>query len=422
MAKNEALQRMRTYLYALLEEGDLREKPEVKEAIQMALESADPEWVPDVSNWVRIHRIGLHEENQPEEPLFQEPSPEHVRGDIFVGTTPQSSYPVWLPLKSFGQQGHVLFAGTTGTGKSTLLNFLSLQLMEHVPVTIYDAIDQAAPVLLPHAPTEKLGVIDYGDYRRNLFTGPPGMSQLDWIRRAANHLIDGLDIEPLTMNVLIQLCEEIVREGQFATIPRILEKLNQPGHRSSSYRALQNRLLTLMIAGPEVFSCERGFDLGEMFRRSLIFNLKGTNEQIRRLIYYDHHAYLTHSRSVLARWKLKNVFVFHEAASLVSRGAMGKSPLGEPFFLSMVREARNYGIGFVFADQVPHFEHTVIRSNIGTKGIFRLEDEAAVQVFKTSLGLGDPQKNAIMNLPGRSMVLRRPDIPFAFLVKVPQLY
>jgi len=160
--------------------------------------------------------------------------------------------------------------------------------MERVPVMVYDTLDQTAPLLVPHLPAEKLNVLDFRDYRRNILTGPPGMSQLDWIRAAVHHLMESLDIQPVTMNVLVRLCEEIVADGQIATLPRLLKRLERPGHQTPPHRALQNRLLAILMTDQQVFGCERGFDLGQIFRRSCVFNLKGATPQLRKLIYYDH--------------------------------------------------------------------------------------------------------------------------------------
>jgi DNA helicase HerA-like ATPase len=88
----------------------------------------------------------------------------------------------------------------------------------------------------------------------------------------------------------------------------------------------------------------------------------------------------------------------------------------------MMREARNYGVGFLFADQVPQREHTTVRSNLGTKLLFRLEDPAALESFKAGMGLNQQQQNLILNLPDRHLVMRRPDTPFPFQVKVQRLF
>ena len=75
----------------------------------------------------------------------------------------------------------------------------------------------------------------------------------------------------------------------------------------------------------------------------------------------------------------------------------------------------------IIADQSPQLQHEVIRSNIGTKIIFRLGGSAA-DSFKTELGLSEQHRTEIMNLPDHVAVLKRPDIPFPFLARVPNFY
>jgi hypothetical protein len=79
-------------------------------------------------------------------------------------------------------------------------------------------------------------------------------------------------------------------------------------------------------------------------------------------------------------------------------------------------------MGFVFADQVPQAQHEVVRSNIGTKGLFRLGDEAAVNAFKALMQLNERQRAAILTMPDRFLLLSRPDIPFPFVTRVPDVY
>jgi hypothetical protein len=410
---------MRHYLWNLLEEGMFHDDPEVADLVRVALRSPDPEWISDLYEWISIQGF-KRKEPMEEQASFREPREDQLRGQILVGTT-TSGHPVKLPLESFGRRGHTLITGATGTGKSTLLNFVFLQLADEVPVTAYDSLNQSARVLVPYLPAEKLGVLDFKDYRRNVLVGAEGTDQLEYLRAAKYHLMDGLGIEPVTMKVLLQICEEIIQVHQVATIPRILKKLDQPGYRSSSHKALQNRLVDLTLSGDGVFTGERGIDLGEFFSKSMIFNLKNASVDARRLILHDHYFYLTRTRRVAARWKLRNVFLFHEAASLVGK-AIGSGSGREPYFHTMMREARNYGVGFLFADQVPQREHTTVRSNLGTKLLFRLEDPAALESFKAGMGLRQQQQNLILNLPDRHLVMRRPDIPFPFQVKVQRLF
>lgn len=155
---------------------------------------------------------------------------------------------------------------------------------------------------------------------------------------------------------------------------------------------------------------------------NVVLSLKSANALARRLILYDHYSYLTHSRPVLTQWRLRHVFLFHEAANFISRDALGNNPLGEPVLLTMLREARNHGIGFCFATQEAESIHHVIDATIGTYLILRLEREKSVDRFRRALALTDEQRHAILNLPPRHVVVRRNDLAKPFLVRIPNLF
>ena len=175
-----------------------------------------------------------------------------------------------------------------------------------------------------------------------------------------------------------------------------------------------NRLLPLVMSGHSVFDCERGFDMSRFFSPSCILNLKQAPKSVRKLICNDHYFYLTRTMRSLDTWKLKMVFVYHEAGNMLN-GA-------DDFTLGMIGEARNYGIGFCFADQAPQLQQPEVRSNIGTKLLLRLEDPACLEGFRIGMGLKDEHRNFILNMPDRIGVLRRPDVPFPFVVRVPNLF
>ena len=414
----QTLQHMRNYLWNLLQTGDFHERPGVLATVEMALKSTEQDWILDVFNWARIQDIPARQEQaQGNEEIWREPPAESLRGEVFIGHTIASGHQVWIPRESFGYRGHLAAYGASGTGKSSLLNFICTQLISaDIPTLTFDSLNQSAVVRVPTAPAGKLLLVDYPDYRCNFLCG--SQDQIQWIRSASDHLMDSLDIELVTMNLLIRMCEEIVRSGDIAAVPSLLAELEKPQHRSMSHRALRNRLLPLVIGGQRVFDCEAGFDLRQMLARSVILNLKGTPLSHRKLIINDLYFYFNQTREILPKWKLRNVFFIHEAGSLISRAISNDSS----YMLRIICEARNYGIGLVLADQTPHLEHPAIKSNIGTRCIFRLEDQTGVEMFKVSLGLNEKQRHSIMNLPDRHMILRRPDIPFPFLVRVPSLF
>jgi DNA helicase HerA-like ATPase len=225
--------------------------------------------------------------------------------------------------------------------------------------------------------------------------------------------MDSLLLSPVGMNYLHSLCQSIVSGGEVASIPSVLRRSEERQFRSQSSKALQNRLLPLVNKGGAVFYCERGLDLDKFFSRSSILNLKDVSGLIRRLIVNDQYFWLTRTQEALTTWHLRKVFIIHEAREILSRPS--------EFLLNAVAQARNFGIGFVFATQTPQVIDPIVRSNIGTKILFRLEDFESVAPFRAAFNLNQEQVNFVLNMPNRTMLVRRPDIPYPFLVRVPDL-
>lgn len=251
--------------------------------------------------------------------------------------------------------------------------------MRRAPIVVFDNLNQSAPMLIPFANSDQLLVVDFRDYRRNFLLGPKHVDQLQWIRAASVHLVDSLALEPVQMNALLAVCEELVNGGHIVSVPAILERIH--GTKNPTLRSIENRLLPLVMTGLEVFRCERGFDIEKMLENSAILYLKDAAPLVRKLIINDLYFYRTQTSKVRADWRLQRVLFFHESASLISRMATAKTARSEPFVFNMVREARNYLIGLVFADQTPQFEHTVIRSNIGTRLVFRLDSLRLKRIY-----------------------------------------
>lgn len=125
----------------------------------------------------------------------------------------------------------------------------------HAAYTVYDTLDQVAPVLVPHAPPDELRLIDFADYRRNPFLGPPGLSQPEWLQACAQPLMEALSLQPPSFNLLLDDVAKISEGGRIATVPRVSEWLDSTAKRSSAASSLQNRLCSLQV-GTEAFSCE----------------------------------------------------------------------------------------------------------------------------------------------------------------------
>ena len=314
---------MRQHLRRVRESGALDEFPGVDQALSLALQSGEQEWIPTIFNLLQTQEdmFGIGGEQQEEKTaIFQEPNPSQCRGDIHLGCTIPSRHEIFAPLECFGNQGQEGVYGGIGSGKSTLLNYQAVQLIQKgIPVTIYDVLDQCSKPLLSVVPKEKLGVVAFRDYQRNNCNGPKGFNPLTWIEAVEDHLSEGLELEGPSFDSLVEIAEDIDGEQQVVCFRNMLRKLQQKKRRSPTEGTVYRRLKALRTKAPGLL-VEEGFDLDKFCSRSMILELKQASSRLRTLTYGDHFGWFNHSAPTLNRWELRRVLMFHESTVLLSRG------------------------------------------------------------------------------------------------------
>ena len=311
--RNFALERERNYLRTVLVDGDLRNHPEIKEMIELALDSSDPKTVSQIAPWIRIQRLNRREEREEKQQLFHEPKATQLKGDIFLGGTFYNRYPTFVLREAFGGDGHFQVGGTSGSGKSILADYLTIQLSAlGIPTLVIDQTGQRSEIILRNL-TDAFHC-DFDSYQRNFLMGPKNKTQHQWLQVAGTHLKDVLDLEPMMWRTILRKSEEILREGQIVNIPRLIQKLNS---RDMSERGLLNRLVSLEDSTGKMVDCEYGFDLEELFKKPCVFDVQNVDENLQRLILYDLLAFYMRSHRSLPKWKLRNVLIIHESAEFV---------------------------------------------------------------------------------------------------------
>ncbi len=412
---SEGLHRIREALWERLRhETD----PDERELLHTTVTSTNPAWLE------RVFRLGNAEAPPPVPEQFQRPAlffrpqPEQLHGEIQLGRT-EDGYSVAIGLDCVGPRGDVIVAGVKGSGKSTLLKFLAAQLRHQVGVFVFDTENEYASSLCH--PSSRFLYLPFTDYRRNILWGPPNVPVAQWLEVVKNNLREDFQLDDPAINILAQAFDSMQRQQIPLNLPDLLQELNRGVYRSQSQKALLNRLTGLRNSTGDVFGSREGIDFRRVENASIVFDLERAGFVPRSVFYHDMYIWFQGHREFVATRGLQNVWIFDEAHTLFSRIAAGRNPIGEPLALQMFRMARKRGIGFIVGDQIPTFEHPIVRGNIGLKIIFRLGDYAAVQMYAHALGLTPEQQNLLMNLPDRVAVVHHPRIPKPFLVEIPTL-
>ena len=219
--RTQAVAKMRDFLWETLHrETDSGKRTVIYEA----LGSSNAGWIE------RVFRLVTSEIALPvpapfkSESLFYRPDPAELQGEIFLGQT-EDGHRVCLPLACFGPLGDVMVTGVKGAGKSSLLKSLALQLSSWVRVAVFDTEDEYGSVLAAMDP--RVLVLNFDDYRRNLFRPPPNCPQDQWVELVKGYFAEDFQLQDSALNLVSKVCATIQARDLPLSVPAVLRELRR---------------------------------------------------------------------------------------------------------------------------------------------------------------------------------------------------
>ncbi|HEY5317803.1 MAG TPA: DUF87 domain-containing protein [Solirubrobacteraceae bacterium] len=388
---------------------------------------------------------------------------------IYLGSVDESGGRVHVEANSLSK--HALVAGSTGSGKTTLVLGLLRQLwppesagLRRIPFLVIepvndDADDYRKLLTLPEFEHE-LDVYTVGDERTrplrfNPFVVPTGalvgehMSAMLAAFKAAFGLWDPLpaiyeeaiadtyavagilpsetagDVEPRRWPTVI---------GFLEAMRRATAGLGYQGDVRSNLEAASVIRAKQLAFGPcaSAFRTDRGLDVERLLERPTIVELKtlGSVEEQALMIAFLLNAITEHYKANRgAQSELQHVTVIEEAHRLLSRakGSGGGSAQGQAreqaaeAFANVLAENRKYGEGIVIAEQIPSklVEDAVKNTNL--KVMCRLTSEEEREYLGLSMAMSTEQRLAAARLViGEAMVFSD-ELPNTMEVRTPRL-
>jgi hypothetical protein len=176
----------------------------------------------------------------------------------------------------------------------------------------------------------------------------------------------------------------------------------------------------LLQMGHGLFDCSRGFPLEELAEHNIIFVFQGLDEICAQVA----------AESLIAalyRWKLRSqafdqplshVVISDEAKHLFDIRIEQRQQFQHPYIVHLLTEARASGLGFIFADQLPHQLAVALRENSYTKVAFRLGEAIDIKVMADSMALDDEQRQYLARLDVGEAIVQIGREP-AYKIKAP---
>jgi hypothetical protein len=278
---------------------------------------------------------------------------------------------------------HVFILGPTGTGKSTLLLGLLLQLLAaRVPFMIFDFKRNYRCLLRASGGTD-LVVFSVGRNTSplaiNALTPPPGVEFEEW----ADALTDTISTSYLLMqgarNVLKEgLLQARQQDGTDATLAQAHALLareldaTRAGSRRYGWLESATRSLEELSKGNfgRALNAINGTSVADLLRRSVIFELHGFGDDQKRFfcLFFLHAVLLLRKNGSTRREELQHVLVFDEGHNVFPRERLGEVSVPA----RLAREVREYGEAIIAATQQADVSESLI-ANTGFKLILRCD-------------------------------------------------
>ena len=313
-------------------------------------------------------------------------------------------------------QQNTLIAGRAGSGKTTTI-FAVIEGLRRLGIPFWwiDFKQDGRHLLRV---MDELLVLRPDNCRLNPLVPPRKGIEYKWIQIVTNIFFDAFfhtsaeASRAFFLGLLDNLFEKYgVFEGSdcypsFFEIDYLLNEENDPNYKRRSpqdkdrMRTIRNRIRPMLRMLAYMFDCSRGFLCEELLTKSVIFEFDGLAPEYQKfLINLIFHWTFTYRIEGGMRNHHPLVLIFDEGKKVYA-GASGVSILSE-----LTSMAREFGLGLVVADQMPHVLGDAIKDNVFTTIALSQSSPKNVNEMAAMLGLNEDQKEYLRHLPvGKAVV------------------
>jgi Helicase HerA, central domain len=277
---------------------------------------------------------------------------------------------------------HVFILGPTGTGKSTLLLNLLVQILASgVPFMVFD-FKRNYRSLLAAEHHEQLVVFTVGrdtaPLQVNALAPPAGVSFEEWAEALSDIISTSYLLMQGARNVLKEaLLQAHAKHGNEATLAHahalLASELDATKAGSRRYGWLESSTRSLEELSKGLFGRAlntNGVQLDELLARPVVFELQGFGDDQKRFfcLFFFQAILLLRKNASVPREQLQHVLVFDEGHNVFPRERLGEVSVPA----RLAREVREYGEGIIAATQQADVSESLI-ANSGFKFILRCD-------------------------------------------------
>ena len=306
------------------------------------------------------------------------------RGDYFVGLVVYPKIDA-CPFRIARDEllRHVFILGPTGTGKSTLIIGILMQLLkDKMPFMIFDfKRNYRCLSILPFA--KQLSVCTIGrtinPLPLNVLQAPAGISVEEWVEALADIISSAYLLMHGARNVLKSALLRVLDEKKEKATLRdaldlILNSLERTRVSTREYGWLESTARSLEELCSGVFgdglNSAEALSVEDLLARPIVFELEGLGNDQRRFfcLYFLQAIFLMRKKTATKREMLGHVLVFDESHNVFPRVKPGEEDLPS----RLAREIREYGEAIIAASQESDVSESLL-ANAGFKFVLRCD-------------------------------------------------
>lgn len=355
------------------------------------------------------------------DPFDPAPRINEVSGDIEIGITRNGSS-FGLLLKELPQ--HILLAGRSGSGKTTILYNMMNQLLEkNIHFWCFDSKREFRGFTRER---EDVLVVKPEDLKFNPLRPPEGISPLRWasvfsdVFSNSARLLEGSNSFLLDQVFnLYNLFEVFDGSNKYPSLHELMETLNHTyfplSSRDSRYlEVVKNRVKSCILTAGDMVDCDEDM-VDELLNqdKSIVFEFYGLSEHIATFLIEMLLTKLYYYRIVQGRKRSKErpLVVFMDEGRNIYDYRKEKTPeSGIPIIDTITERIRDFNVGLVICTQIPSEICASAKSNTYCKMMMSLVNGKDIFDLSKCMGLDENQArfnynldvgNAIVKLAGR---------------------
>lgn len=332
-------------------------------------------------------------------PFYPLPKGNEVSGEIKVGEAIESGAPFGLEIHEMTQ--HILLAGMSGSGKTTILyNLMNQLLKKSIPFWCFDFKKEFRGFVRE---SDDVLVLRPENFNLNPLRPPGGIPPLRWISVFSDVFCHSTSLLEGSNSFLLDKVYNLYKlwgvfDGKdtypsFNELDEILQHVYIPlSSREARYlESVRNRLKSCILNAEEMLKCDRDMfnDLMEQ-KKSVIFEFHGISEHVTsflveliltKLYFYrmaKGRKHFVNKPMVVFMDEGRNVYDFRKEQNIAS---------GIPIIDTITERIRDFKVSLAICTQIPSEICISAKSNTYTKIMMRLGNGKDISDIARCMGL-----------------------------------